>query len=226
VRSVHDTNHKGNVAEAVIAAEAIKLGIPVLKPLVEHSRYDLAFDLGAGLARVQCKWAPRRGDVVAVKLMSSRYKPSGENVRLSYTADEIDAVAVYCEEIDECYLLPIERFAGRRGVHLRLASPRNGQRASLNWADEYRLGAVAQLARATRWQRVGRGFESHQLHSSRPGQRTIGIDEFRVRFGWYMERARDGERFLITRRGRPHAALGPPQECLPGIEMGTSTTVP
>jgi len=38
-----DTNHKGNVAEAVIAAEATKLGIPVLKPLVEHTRYDLVF---------------------------------------------------------------------------------------------------------------------------------------------------------------------------------------
>jgi antitoxin (DNA-binding transcriptional repressor) of toxin-antitoxin stability system len=26
-----------------------------------------------------------------------------------------------------------------------------------------------------------------------------------------MERARDGERFLITRRGKPHATLGPPR---------------
>ena len=43
---MHDTNHKGNVAEAAIAAAAIKLGVPVMKPLVEHTRYDLILRLG------------------------------------------------------------------------------------------------------------------------------------------------------------------------------------
>ena len=40
------SNDKGNIAEAAIALEAIKLGIDVLKPVAEHGRYDLAFDLG------------------------------------------------------------------------------------------------------------------------------------------------------------------------------------
>ena len=30
----------------VIATEAMKLGVAVLKPLGEHTRYDLMFDLG------------------------------------------------------------------------------------------------------------------------------------------------------------------------------------
>ena len=49
---MHDTNHKGNVAEAAIAAEATKLGIPVLKPLVEHTRYDLVFEVDDSLFRI------------------------------------------------------------------------------------------------------------------------------------------------------------------------------
>ena len=53
-----DTNHKGNVAEMVIATEAMKLGVDVMKPLGEHTRYDLIFDLGSRLLRVQCKWDP------------------------------------------------------------------------------------------------------------------------------------------------------------------------
>ncbi len=61
-------NHKGNVAEAAIAAAAIKLGVDVIKPLVEHTRYDLVFDLRPRLLRVQCKWAPLKGDVVVVQL--------------------------------------------------------------------------------------------------------------------------------------------------------------
>jgi len=44
------------VAEAVIAAEAMKLGIDVIKPLSEHTRYDLIFDVRGRLMRIQCKW--------------------------------------------------------------------------------------------------------------------------------------------------------------------------
>jgi prevent-host-death family protein len=37
----------------------------------------------------------------------------------------------------------------------------------------------------------------------------VGAHEFRNRFGWYMERSAAGEGILITRRGKPHARLGP-----------------
>lgn len=54
---MYGSNQKGNVAEAAITAAAIKLGVDVIKPLVEHTRYDLIFDLRPRLLRVQCKWA-------------------------------------------------------------------------------------------------------------------------------------------------------------------------
>jgi PD-(D/E)XK endonuclease len=218
----HSSNHKGNVAEAAIAAEATKLGIDVVKPLVEHTRYDLVFDLDGRLLRVQCKWAPRKGDVVVVSLASSRYTPRGQ-VRTFYSADEIDVVAVYCEEIDECYLLPIELVDGMRAFHLRLSPPRNGQRASINLAEDYKLaGAVAQLGRASRWHREGRGFESHQLHSLDTDADSVtpdevvevGAHEFRNHFGWYMQRATAGETFLVKRRGKPYVKLSPAAEPL------------
>jgi prevent-host-death family protein len=214
---MHDTNHKGNVAETAIAAEATKLGIPVLKPLIEHTRYDLVFELGHALLRVQCKWAPLRGDVVDVNFITRRYTSGGRQIRRPYRASEIDAVAVYCEALDECYLLTAELFDGRRSLNLRIAPPRNGQRAQLKWAADYRLsGAVAQLGRALRWQRRGRGFESHQLHSSTPAdqQVLVGAHDFRNRFGWYMERATGGEEFLVTRRGKPYVRLIPAQDQL------------
>ncbi|MBV9917859.1 MAG: hypothetical protein JO153_15245 [Solirubrobacterales bacterium] len=50
-------NVKGNVAELEIAAAAVRLGIPVLKPLSEHGRCDLALEIAGKLWRVQCKWA-------------------------------------------------------------------------------------------------------------------------------------------------------------------------
>ena len=67
----HDPNLKGNVAELKIAAEAARLGIPVLRPMTEHERYDLVFELGGGLQRIQCKSAPRRGHVVVVTFVTN-----------------------------------------------------------------------------------------------------------------------------------------------------------
>jgi hypothetical protein len=63
-----DPNHKGAVAEAKIAAAAIELGVPVLKPMSEHGRYDLVFEAGGEFLRIQCKWSPMKADVVVVNL--------------------------------------------------------------------------------------------------------------------------------------------------------------
>ena len=57
------TNQKGAVAETAIALEAIKLGIDVYRPYVD-GRYDLIFEIGRELLRIQCKWAAWHGDVV------------------------------------------------------------------------------------------------------------------------------------------------------------------
>ena len=203
-------NHKGNIAEAGILAEAVALGINVLRPQFEHGRYDLAFEIGSRLLRVQCKWAPRVGDVVVVNLTSSRRTSAGSEIRTTYTRDEVDVVAAFCPEMDTCYVLPIETVAGIRGINLRVAPTRNGQRASINWAADYELrGAVAQLEVAPRWQRGGRGFESRQLHSPSSTGTVVGASEFRNRFGWFMERAAAGETFHITRRGKPYVTLRP-----------------
>ena len=39
-------NQKGALAEMKIATEACELGVPVLRPMQEHGRYDLAFEIG------------------------------------------------------------------------------------------------------------------------------------------------------------------------------------
>ena len=44
------TDQKGAIAESAIGHAAIKLGIGVLKPLTDGHRYDLVFDLAAGLS--------------------------------------------------------------------------------------------------------------------------------------------------------------------------------
>ncbi len=104
-------------------------------------RYDLVFDLRPGLLRVQCKWGVRRGDVVATTCRTHRRGPNGFVVGV-YGPDEIDAIAVYCSQVDSCYLLPRDLSIGRTGVYLRLAPSRNNQHHGINWARDYELGAT------------------------------------------------------------------------------------
>jgi prevent-host-death family protein len=52
----------------------------------------------------------------------------------------------------------------------------------------------------------------------------VGAHKFRNHFGWYMERAAAGERFLVTRRGKPTVKLIPAQEPLAAVS--TLTSVP
>jgi hypothetical protein len=199
---VDNPNVKGNIAELEIALAAQRAGVHVYKPIGEHGRADLVFEIGTELYRVQCKWGRLLQDeaAIAVNLVSSRWTPSGQ-VRTKYGTAEIDLVAVYCGGIDRCYLLPARLFIDRRATQLRLAPARNGQRSGVNLAEAYEFdGAVAQLARAPRWQRGGQGFESPQLHSEPPI--TIGSDEFRNRLGYYLDLAAEGQELTITRWGK------------------------
>ena len=126
------------------------------KPLVERP-YDLIFELGTRLVRVQCKWAVRHGDVVTVRCYGARRNADGPLRRL-YSPDEIDAFAAYCAELRRCYFFPIDAFPTRRTLHLRLSSTRNNQMLRINWASEYEFaatlarprGAIAQLGERQR----------------------------------------------------------------------------
>ena len=205
-----NASEKGGIAELAIAAEAAKLGIPVLRPMTEALRYDLAFDLGRRVARVQCKWAVLRGDVVEVKIRTHRRTRDGF-ATTTYTSEEVDYVAAYCAELDRCYALPISLVGGRTAVSLRLAPARNGQRAGLHFADEYTLGAIAQLEEHLAGSEgvVGSSPTSSTPSLDRAAGTVIGAHEFRNRFGWYMERAAAGEPIVVTRRGKPHLRLSP-----------------
>jgi hypothetical protein len=195
-------NLKGNVAEAAIALAAAKLGVSVFKPVGEHGRADLALEIAETIYRVQCKWGrlDRSGSVIAVGAESNRCTPTGY-VRTRYERSEVELLAVYCGELDRCYLLPQSLFIGKRGVQLRLEAAKNGQRSCINLAEEYEFdGAVAQLARASAWHAEGRGFESPQLHLQ-PAL-AVGSDEFRNKLGYYLDLAASGQELTITRWGK------------------------
>jgi hypothetical protein len=88
------TDQKGAIAEAVIAAAALKLGVGVFRPVSDGHRYDLIFDLGPELVRVQCKCAVLGDSVLAIPCYSARRDGNGY-LKRPYGEGEIDAIAAY-----------------------------------------------------------------------------------------------------------------------------------
>jgi hypothetical protein len=206
-------NEKGDIAEAEIALAAIRAGCTVSRPLTDHPPYDLVIEAPGRLLRVQCKWAAFQRGVIQVRLRRCSHSPTQGYIRSSYGPDEIDAVAAYCDDLRECFLIPIALVDGQDWISLRVDPARNGQRAALHLAADYTLpGAIAQLGeRLTGSQEVG-GSNPPGSTSSADGDAGIivGAHLFRNHFGYWIQRAAPGDEILITRRGRRYARLGPP----------------
>ena len=120
----------------------------------------------------------------------------------------------YCQALDRVYLLPAENVAGRSAIYLRVGPAKNAQRAAINWADKYALGAIAQSGERLRGtQEVAGSSPASSTSPPDDGNNreiTVGAHQFRNHFGYWMERAAAGDEILITRRGRHYARLGPP----------------
>jgi hypothetical protein len=149
-------SRKGAIAETAIAHAATKLGVDVFAPIGEGGRCDLIFAAGPQLLRIQCKWAARRGNVLVIHCGTSRRGRDGF-VRRQYTADEVDAFAGYCIELDRCYFIPADICTNRWALQLRLEPTRNNQSIGIHWARDFefaatlpKLGAIAQLGERLR----------------------------------------------------------------------------
>lgn len=145
------TNQKGAIAETKVLAAAIEFGVSVAIPVADE-RYDLIFDLGDRMLRVQCKWAVWRRGVVSIRARRCRRGRNGL-IHAVYRPGEIDALAAYCPQLQRTYLLPLELSVDRANVYLRTEPTRNNQRAGVLWAQDFEfeamlaklLGPIAQL---------------------------------------------------------------------------------
>jgi prevent-host-death family protein len=217
---MHDSNLKGAIAEQAFVLAAVKAGIPVLKPVSEHGRCDLALDFGGRLWRVQCKWGRLSddGDVVIVHISGSRRAATGF-VITTYAEHEVDLFGIYCGDLDRCFLVPVSLAAGKHMLHLRIGAPRNGQRACINLASSFDFeGAIAQLGERVNGihEVVGSSPTSSTSTHDPPTASTangvptiIGAHTFREQLGWWMDRAAAGEEIVVTRHGKPRLRLSP-----------------
>ncbi|PSP57390.1 hypothetical protein BRC82_00080 [Halobacteriales archaeon QS_1_67_19] len=133
-------SRRGDETEAIVLGRLMDSGVSILVPFGDSDRYDLVVEDDRELYRVQCKtgsWA--NGTVRFNRSTSTR--TGGERVDSEYSADEIDAYAVYAPRTETVYWVPIEA-TGTGEMRLRVDEPKPGApRSKIHWASDYELSA-------------------------------------------------------------------------------------
>jgi PD-(D/E)XK endonuclease len=119
-----------------------ELGLGVLVPFGENSRYDLVIDDGNSLSRVQCKTGRFYGGVVVFKVCSSYAHHRNPGSRARDYLGQIDYFAVYCPQTTGVYLVPIADVPLRWEARLRVTPSRNHQQQRVRLAADYEIGRI------------------------------------------------------------------------------------
>jgi hypothetical protein len=122
--TVGRTNRKGELGEAMVLADLQRKGYGVAIPF----GHDLPFDLilirktTGALERVQCKYTESDGRSLDVRCTST-----SAWVHHTYSAEEVDWIAVYDATTSRCYYLHSSTWSGLSRPKLRLSAAANGQ---------------------------------------------------------------------------------------------------
>ena len=129
-----DTKLKSDIAEQAAILHALKRGFGVLRPVGDRLAYDLVFDIGGSLVRIQVKSAWCNAPTGNFVVDNRRTKTNRRSmVRSSYGKDDFDFAILYIEDRDVFYVMPIEVFSSfKSGITLvesktRQRSPRSYQ---------------------------------------------------------------------------------------------------
>jgi hypothetical protein len=136
-----NTKLKGDISEQAAILQALKRGWRVLKPIGDRLSYDLVFDVGGVLAKVQvkCAWFDEtRGNYV----VDNRRTKTNRRVmvREVYRASDFDFAVAYVQDLELFYVFPVEVFISCASeIHLAEASKRQRKPRSAEYRDAWHL---------------------------------------------------------------------------------------
>lgn len=96
-----NTKYIGEISEAFIAAELLKMGFSVSRPIGDNQRYDMLIDSKGKFYRVQCKTGNMLANGSLQFPTASTYAHRG-GVRKGYVG-AAEFIVAYCHETNKCY---------------------------------------------------------------------------------------------------------------------------
>ena len=132
-----DSNSVGEISEAAIMTRFLQCGYVVLTPYGGNQRYDLVIeDVDGQFWRVQCKtgWIEKG----AIYFDTANHNVTGTKRDWRHYQGQCDYFAVYCADLDQVYLIPVDK-VGKTRAHLRIEPTKNNQEKNVRWAKDYEL---------------------------------------------------------------------------------------
>ena len=133
------TKDRGDIAEQFVIAHCLKRQWSVSKTVGDNQPYDMILDMHDGkLYKVQIKNGRVVNGVIIIESKSCGYTFDGEGNRelfvKLYSPNDVDYIASYCPETNECYLIKNE---GKSALTLRINIPKNNQMKGIKFAKDY-----------------------------------------------------------------------------------------
>jgi hypothetical protein len=136
-KSTRTTNDIGAISEAMISARFLQLGFVVYIPCGGKQRYDLLVeDAERQFWRIQCKTARLENEGSVIVFHTASHNVALRDKQRKSYRGQCDLFAIYCEELNKVYLLPVDQ-VGTARAKLRLSPARNKQVAHVRWARDY-----------------------------------------------------------------------------------------
>jgi hypothetical protein len=135
---VKSTHSVGDRTVSRVLDTLVFLGHKVSLPFGGGYPYDLIWDDGTTLLRVQCKTGRIRNGVVVFNGYSVRW----DGKAAAGYIDKADVFLVYCPENDRVYRVPVVEAGKGRAVSLRIDPTRNQQSRGIRWAKDFELSPL------------------------------------------------------------------------------------
>ena len=157
-----DTKLKGDVAEQTAILQALKRGWGVLRPVGDRLAYDLIFDVGGPLLRIQVKSAwfnPKTHNYV----VDTRRTKTNRRVmkRAFYAVSDFDFASVYLPALDISSIFPVTAFSNY-GSDIQLVEVAKRQRKPTSSQFREAWGMISQ------WAVVGETRQRYLSNSGKP----------------------------------------------------------
>ncbi len=136
-----DTKLKGDIAEQAVVLQALQRGWGVLRPVGDRLPYDLVFDIGPHLVKIQVKAAwldqPSQNYVVDNRRTKTNRR---QMIRAPYQVTDFDFAIAYIAELEVFYIFPSDIFISYGSeIHLVEAENRQRKPRSAEYRDRWDL---------------------------------------------------------------------------------------
>ena len=133
-----NSSQLGNIGEARVLSEFVKLGIPCYLPYGDGNTADLIAEFNGKLNRIQIKTTMSLNKAGAMEWKVTRQEGFHGN-RAQYNINDIDYFAFYCLETDIVCLVPFDENFPAATLSIRLDNYSGNRLSTMRFAKDFQI---------------------------------------------------------------------------------------